>query len=420
MEPKTSFTTNTSRFRREIANKFADIKPVWPFFGLLTLAMAVIYVLTLINVPSVRQPWVLVGFSLLMLLHTGLHWLSPLVGISGKRSAVYLLVQMTLVMSLIALVQYETMFYTLFLGLIGELLGVVRPLRRSLVAIFCLIGIMLITHGIFFRWETTLSFIITMGPLTFFIVIYVYLFTRQLEERMRAENLLEDLEIAHQQLSEYAIRIEELTLTNERQRMARELHDTLSQGLAGVILQLEAAVEHQEKGRSDKVSAIILQAITRSRSTLAEARQVIEDLRENTQASPNLQDFINVETGRFTSLTGLPCEVVVAQNLPISNELKQQIEKIISEGLTNIARHAHASRSWVKLAIDGEKLQLEIGDDGQGITTEQASSNGGHYGLVGIRERVRLYGGTIKIESHIGEGTRLLFTFPLGADGKVQ
>jgi len=289
-----------------------------------------------------------------------------------------------------------------------------------LVAIFCLTGIMFVTHGLFFRWETTLSFLIAIGPLTFFIVIYVYLFTRQLEERERAEKLLKELETAHLQLSEYANRIEELTLTNERQRMARELHDTLSQGLAGVILQLEAAGQHLNEGHQEKASTIVKQASSRARSTLAEARQVIDDLRNATPASASLRDFIQAEADRFTSLTGLPCDVSINGNVTISDHLALQIEKIISEGFTNIVRHAHANHSWIHLTSNADKILLEIGDDGLGFDMDAYQFESGHYGLVGIRERVRLAGGVFKVESHPGEGTLLTITFSNASSGEKK
>jgi two-component system, NarL family, sensor histidine kinase YdfH len=417
METKTLTPTPRPSLRRVFNKEMKNLRPVWPFFGLLTLAMLVLYGLTVANVAAMRQPWLLAAFSLLLLVHTALHWLSPLAAATRLHSAMYIFLQMVVVLTLILMTHYESLIYGLFMGLIGEMLGVIRPFRRSLIAIFCLLAAMFTIHGLLFGWGGILPFIVTIMPVTFFVVIYVYLFTRQMEEKIRAENLLEDLEIAHQQLSEYAVRIEELTLTNERQRMARELHDTLSQGLAGIILQLEAASEHQEQGNYEKASSIVTQAITHARSTLAEARHVIDDLREVPQSSSNLADFIKEEAEHFTSLTGLPCETSVGKELPISDELKLQIKKIVSEGLTNTARHAHASRSWVKIAVEGEQLQLEIGDDGQGFAVKGIGSNNGHYGLVGIRERVRLYGGTFKIESGNDEGTRLLFTFPLNTEG---
>jgi NarL family two-component system sensor histidine kinase YdfH len=419
MEDQSSSPKTNITLWQEIRRNFSSLKPVWPFFGLLTLAMTVMYVLTLSNVPALRQPWMLIVFTLMMLAHTGLHWLSPVASATHSRSAVYLVVQIALVLALITLTHYEMLIYGLFIGLIGETLGLVRPLKRSFAVILGLTAAMFVARGLYFSWVGIFPFMITILPLIFFVVIYVYLFTRQLEEKKRAEDLLEDLEIAHQQLSEYAVRIEALTLTNERQRMARELHDTLAQGLAGIILQLEAASEHQEQGHNEKAAAIVKQTIMRARSTLAEARQVIDDLREEPSVNISLADFVHDEAERFTSLTGLPCEVKLGQDLPVSEEVKLQLEKIISEGLTNIARHAHAGRCWVHLELQEERLQLEIGDDGKGFLPENTAANSGHYGLVGMRERVHLLNGKLTIESVPGRGTRLLISLPVSAqEGK--
>lgn len=388
------------------------IRPVWPFFALLTLAMAVIYGFTVTDSIVIRSSTAaLIGFSLLMLVHLALHWLSPLAGKNALRAFSYLGVQLVLVFWMISMTRYETLVYGLFMGLIGEMLGIVRPLRRSLIGVTLLIAAMFTISGIYFGWSNVLPLMITILPLTFFVVIYVYLFTKQMEEKKRAEDLLEDLEIAHQQLSEYAVKIENLTLTNERQRMARELHDTLAQGLAGVILQLEAAADHLQKGNEERAQTILQQSITRARSTLAEARQVIDDLRMLPTERTALAEMLRNETERLRSEAGLECEIACPDAVFLNEENAVQIEKIVSEALTNIVKHARAHRCWVKVRADSDYLHLEIGDDGIGFDPEN-SANPGHYGLVGMRERVRLLNGILRIESTPGQGTRCLIDLP--------
>jgi NarL family two-component system sensor histidine kinase YdfH len=407
-----------TRLKAELRYCFGNMNAVWPFFFLLTGAILVMYVLTLVDYPAVRQPGMLLLFTLMMLVHVALHWTSPVIAHHSGISIAYLLVQVGLAVGMIVLTHSQVLVIGLFMGLIGEALGVVRPLRRSLVAIFFLITAAFLQQGLIFGWSGIWIFGVTALPLTFFVIVYVYLFTRQLEERERAEALLKELETAHRQLTEYATRIEELTLTNERQRMARELHDTLSQGLAGIILQLEAAEQHLGVGHTEKAASIVTQAKTRARSTLAEARQVIDDLRSVYPTSANLQDFIRAEAEHFTSLTGLPCDVTLEVQSALSDQLALQVEKIISEGLTNIVRHAHARRSWITLASTGNTLTLEIGDDGQGFAAAEPFASG-HYGLVGIRERVRLAGGTLTIDSHAGQGTVLRIAIPM-SDSEMQ
>ncbi|MPM28992.1 Sensor histidine kinase LiaS [bioreactor metagenome] len=401
--------------RTYLSETFSNMGPVWPFFALVTVAMIVIYGITLANVPALHQPWLLIVFTVAMILHTALHWCSPLAAKSPTASLLYLFVQLSLLLGMVFLTRFEPLTLGLFMGMAGEMLGVIRPLKRSIFAVLALIATVLLLHGWMYGWVDAWSFFITLFPLTFFVVIYVYLFTKQLEEKQRAESLLKELEVAHKQLGEYAVQIEDLTLNNERQRMARELHDTLSQGLAGVILQLEAAWQHLENGNSEKAQAIVKQAGTRARSTLAEARQVIDDLRNNTPAAISLDEYIRDRAEHFTSLTGLPCELNLDASLPINNELAQHIEKIVSEGLTNILRHASASKSWVSLHREDGLVRLEIGDDGQGFDAQELASNG-HYGLVGIRERTRLNQGTFQIQSTPGKGTCLVVTFPISMD----
>lgn len=414
MEFSQTPTPLLTRLKSEIRDSFGNINAVWPFFFLLTGAMLAMYVLTLVNYPAVRQLGLLLFFTLLMLVHVALHWISPVIAHHDRVSIIYLLVQVSLTIGMILLTHSQILVIGLFMGLIGEALGVVRPIQRSLAAIFFLIVVAFVQQGLIFGWNGIWIFGVTALPLAFFVIVYVYLFTRQIEERERAESLLKELEVAHRQLSEYATRIEELTLTNERQRMARELHDTLSQGLAGVILQLEAAGEHLEQGRDEKAAAIVKQASGRARDTLAEARKVIDDLRSTAREQVALQEFIRGEAEHFTALTGLPCEVTYPAELELPEALTGQIEKLISEGLSNIVQHAQAGRSWVTLSREADSLLLEIGDNGKGFAAEAAPISG-HYGLVGMRERVRLAGGTLTIHSAAGQGTRLNICLPISA-----
>ncbi len=420
MNQKIESSYTTSKGLQKVRDYCANVKPVWPFFVLLTVAMATLYGLSLANVPALKNPWAIVGFTLLMVIHTALHWISPLVGYNSKYSFLYILVQFSILLVLALFTRYETLILGLFMGLIGEMLGVVRPLKRSFMAVAFLIASVFVLHGLLFSWTSSAAFFITVIPLTFFVVIYVYLFTKQLDEKKHAEELLQELEVAHRQLSEYANQIEDLTLNNERQRMARELHDTLSQGLAGVILQLEAAGQHLENGNKEKAQAIIKQAGMRARSTLAEARDVIDDLRKNTSENESLEEFIHEKAEHFTLVSGLPCEVNLASELIVSDRLASQIEKIVSEGLTNVLRHAQANRCWVTMKSEEGNLQLEIGDDGQGFDAEKISQSSGHYGLIGMRERVRLNAGKMKIETAPGKGTRLIFTFLVPEKEEIQ
>ena len=228
--------------------------------------------------------------------------------------------------------------------------------------------------------------------------------TVKLKAGCSATELLNNLEEAHQQLTEYTIQVEDLTLATERQRMARELHDTLAQGLAGLILQLEAAVIHIEGQNPEKAGQIVEQAMSRARSTLVDARRAIDDLRTDLNTPQALADNLQHEVSRFQTATGIPCKLQIS--LPVQGEtrLSEHILRIITEGLWNIARHAEATQAAVSVGTTGDNIEIVVEDNGIGFNPDDLINHSGHYGLLGIRERVRLANGQYSIESEPGSG----------------
>jgi NarL family two-component system sensor histidine kinase YdfH len=200
-----------------------------------------------------------------------------------------------------------------------------------------------------------------------------------------------------------------LTLENERERMARELHDTLAQGLAGLVLQLEALEATLELGRTAQALHITGQAKERARTALSEARRAIDDLRA---ADLSPADSIVREADRFQSATGIPCVLDMPVKLPLSARNGEHVVRCVAEGLTNIMRHARAAHASVTLSIVRDRLHVEIRDDGKGFENTDGLP-AGHYGLLGLRERARLAGGDLLITSTVGSGTTLHMTLPL-------
>lgn len=228
-----------------------------------------------------------------------------------------------------------------------------------------------------------------------FIVLLMVMFNQQIIERQKAMELAESLESANAKLAAYNARIESLTLQAERQRMARELHDTLAQGVAGLVLQLEAVKAHLSAGRAERAASIVEQSINRARSTLSESRAAIDDLRA---MNVSLTDAVRGQVENFIQSAGLPCDLqlAVAEN-QFPAEIANHILNILGEALTNITRHAQATRAQVVFAARNKTLQLEVRDNGKGF--DPAQTAGGHYGLLGMQERARLAGGTLEIES---------------------
>jgi NarL family two-component system sensor histidine kinase YdfH len=383
----------------------------WPFFLILTLVFAFVYIQSVLSNTALREPPRFVLFTVLMIVHIVLHWLG-----AGLRKwsqvTVYLVFQCLLVCIIVFLAANIGALLGLYMGLIGEAIGLLREKPRWMVAaVAVLLGLSLLNYILQVGVANWHWWLLAMLPMTFFVVVYVGLYSRQAEARARALILLKELEEANRQLSEYASRVEDLTIVAERQRMARELHDTLSQGLAGLILQLEAADAYLAGNRPERARGILQQSMEKARGTLAEARQVIDDLRQ--PGEPDLVEAVLRETGRFADATGIPCEPQIDINLDVPELVAETAIRAISEGLTNIARHARAKNTKLRIATitSSKELEIEIIDDGIGF--EPLSVDIGHYGLLGMRERVRLAGGSLEIQSAPGKGTMIVIRFPL-------
>ncbi len=391
---------------------------ILPFYLLVMLALAFLYSITLYTDPTVRQPAVLIPFTALMLIHAVLHWTMIPIIRKSRSPWLYLSVQSALAFSMTLLTSSSALSYGLYMALIGEAVGVVRKPAYKAAAVITFVSLSAVSVILVSRQQDALTWLFIILPMTLFVVIYTTLYGRESQARQNAQQLAEELEEANRQLGEYAGEIEALTLANERQRMARELHDTLAQGLAGLILQLEAVDSRLSSGRSERAQEIVQQAMGRARTTLAEARQVIDDLRIVERTPDMLELAVRQECERFHQATGIPCELNIALPELLPARLEDPICRGVSEGLTNIARHAQASHVWVRIApVDGS-LVVEIGDDGGGFDPEQEAGRVGHYGLLGMRERARLAGGSLVVDTAPGKGTVLKLALPVEGESR--
>lgn len=387
----------------------AGLQETKPFFWFMILVLVGLYGVTLYFTPELRQPARLIPFTLLMAAHLILHWYVPYFVLSSRRLTVYLLVQISLALALTVVSQQQGIAIGLFLALAGETVGILEDWRRSLTAVLGYIALLAITFSVLWGWQSIGRWLGGVLLSALFVFIYVMMFLRQLNARAEAQELLGELQIAHRQLSEYAQQVETLTLEGERQRMARELHDTLAQGLAGLVLQLEALEANLERGSTDKAAQIAGQAKERARTTLADARRAIDDLRATTATTG---EAITREVDRFTAATGIPCTLILPPEFTLPRDLDEHLVRCVAEGLANVARHAQATKVSVVIERANGRVHLEIRDNGRGFDAANGAIPAGHYGLLGLRERARLAGGTLAVQSQPGAGTTLQLDVP--------
>lgn len=377
-----------------------------PFFLLVAVSLIITYGYTVIAVPEVREPLRFVVFTALIGLSGGLHWMFTNLRIKLRGVWPYLIGQGVLSFVLTIVGQNVSLGISLYMMMIGEALGVLGINWRGLLATACFLALSAINFVMLISTDYLMAWVMPIIPTVVFVILFVWMFQRQGNAREEAQTLARELDAANRQLTEYAAQVEDLTLAAERQRMARELHDTLSQGLAGLILQLEAVDSHLSRGRTDKAQSIVQQAMDRARTTLADARRVIDDLRASDQAPIDLATAIQTEADRFSAATGLPCEVEVTLPVDVPAVIGDNVLRMISEALTNIARHAKATRVQLHLRSSGQTIELMIRDDGCGFDPKVIGQPG-HYGLIGLQERARALGGTLSIDSQSGRGTTL-------------
>lgn len=379
------------------------------FFLFMTVVLFGVYLLSLAQNPSLRQPGPLFLFTVLMAVQIALHWLViPIIKVP-RRKAVYVIGQGLLAFIITHLSRNTGMVFALYMALIGETIGFLGISRWGALSTLYYLALSLTNFVIFTNLESATYWLLTIIPTVIFIGMYVTMYLRQAEAREEAQALASELETANRQLTEYSARVEDLTIASERQRLARELHDTLSQGLAGLILQLEAADAHLSNNRSDKAHAIVADAMVQARFTLADARSAIDDLRHAWR--DDLDSALRQEIARFTNATGLEVHFDSDPLPPLPDLIKGTVVRALAEALTNIARHAKAQRVMVNVRAKEEHLSVTIQDDGLGFDPSAIPS--GHYGILGIHERVRLVNGRLDIRSETGEGTCLTIEIPL-------
>jgi len=381
-----------------------------PFFIFLTLVLTGMYAWSVIENQALHAPSPLILFTALMVIHLALHWSVYSIPSTPRRDLFYLIFQGLLAFPITYMAGNVGMIFSLYMALIGEAMGLLRDRKiPTLLVIGYYLLLSLLSYGLLEDWKGMAGIVLTILPITLFVVIYVGLYNRQGKAREQAQTLAIELEKANQQLKEYAARVEDLSIANERQRMARELHDTLSQGLAGLILQLEAAEAHLAGNRAERAQAIISSAMEQARGTLTDARAAIEDLRKS--SLDDLDQALRLEIARFTDATGIPCDYRSDQPQLLPDPVKETVLRSVAESLSNIANHARAGNVQVNVGTEDGHLMVLIQDDGQGF--EPTKVPPGHYGLLGIRERIRLVNGSLAIQSNQGQGTTLKIRIPL-------
>ena len=241
---------------------------------------------------------------------------------------------------------------------------------------------------------------------TLFYLLIGYAIHR-LAAELREQNA--SLEQANRRLSNYALMTEQLSVSRERNRLARELHDTLAHTLSGMAVQLEA-VETLWDSQPDQALQTIQTIHYQTRQGLGETRRAIQALRASpledfglAMAIENLGRGLAERTGAEVSLDLQPIQV------ELTHEVEQSLYRVTEEALRNVEQHARATVVHLSLTETDGRICLSVEDDGGGFDPEMPAPED-RFGLLGMQERADAVGGILAVDSGVSHGTRLRFT----------
>ncbi len=230
-------------------------------------------------------------------------------------------------------------------------------------------------------------------------------------ERMIRNNRQQQNELnrINNQLIRQANTQRQLAISQERNRMGRELHDTLAHTLSGLTVQLETVKAYWEIDRST-ASDMLEQSLSTARNGLNETRRSLQALRAGPLEDLGLILALKGLVDSATQQTNMQSQVELPEKSPtLSAEYDQCIFRISQEAITNIVRHANATLVSLTLSVERNRIDLKITDNGTGFHySDQKKSN--HFGIAGMKERAELLGGALKISSTPREGTTIHFT----------
>ncbi|MBN1991762.1 MAG: sensor histidine kinase [Anaerolineae bacterium] len=246
--------------------------------------------------------------------------------------------------------------------------------------------------------------VLVIQTVSFLVVGY---FISTLMRRLKKQQ--ESLAQANAQLTDYAATLEDLTISRERNRMARELHDTLAHTLSGLTVQLETVKAYWDVDPA-AAQTILAKSLDATRSGLQETRRALKSLRASPLDDLGLLLALRQLATETAARANLQLELLVPEHLPpLSPAVEQCIYRVAQEATANVAHHANAKNLSVQLTCRPGTILLRVRDDGLGFEVGH-DKNSDHFGLPGMRERADLVGGSLTIASKPGQGTTIELT----------
>jgi len=334
---------------------------------------------------------ILIVYAVLMLFNT------VIIKDSETRAHIYLAIQTVLIISGMLLYYELDFFAILFMPLGGQAMFVL-PRRKAIAWIVVFSLAIVIGQLTQFTFPNSLPFTFLYLAGLFFVASFSTAMLRTNEARIQSDRLLDELQQAHRQLQEFAGQAEELATAKERNRLARELHDSVAQTLYGLTLQAEAAARELKTGQTDKAVEQLHEIRDSAQQSLQETRLLIFELRPPILEQEGLVAALRARLESVESRSGFKTQINVQEVGRLPAGVETGLYGISNEVLNNVLKHAHATNVKVSLTKTANKVILEISDNGIGFDTASAETQGG-LGLKGMKERAEQFGGDLQIQS---------------------
>jgi signal transduction histidine kinase len=258
-------------------------------------------------------------------------------------------------------------------------------------------------------WPFALTMSFFAGGLCFLFGSYA----GQIQEAERAhsqnQRMLDELQVANRQLATYALQLEDLAAEQERSRLARELHDSVTQTVFSMNLTVQSARLLLDSDRS-RAAGQLARLEELAASAMSEIQTLVSQLRPSS-ASPMEAEGLPAALRRLAVdrrlQDGLEMTLEVHGERPLARVTEAGLYRIVQEALTNVARHAGTCEVSIHLSLSSDPAWLDIEDHGLGFDLEAALRQRGHLGLPGMAERAREIGWSLSIDSRPGHGTRI-------------
>jgi len=272
-------------------------------------------------------------------------------------------------------------------------------LRRGIAIGSAAVLISLIKYGYLIYYKFNLS---NVSQLAFFLMVNVLILViagfaqHNKEEREKKDMLYKELLDTHRQLKQYTDEVNRLTVVEERNRIARDIHDTLGHNMTALIMQLQMA-EHLMREDAEAAGELLVKAVKTAKDSLSGIREVVETLRGGSIVINSPEAFKKL-VGEFSERTGADIYLGIVGEAAIKvPALNTALYHIVQEAMTNAVRHGKATKVDVKLEYSGDFVQFCVKDNGSGAEHIKEG-----YGLKGIKERVNAFGGRVEFGSAEG------------------